>query len=376
MATKGSNESTIASCRPAAASAIQGCVSKATLAAAVIATSLVAVAGGCGRAQGDNTAAPQPSSATLDPNDLRPLPAQGLVVERAHDVLLVGLDGKAYGKLEGFRLRPGSDETGRDLVFEDLQNVVPDRVVLSGPHHRWYVLDPEGRTLERLPRPKLGLEAGLELIGHASGDEENGYEISFSVERDGKRVIPRTRDVHVVAGSLIATPGALIDPIEDVRWKMPQGCVAAGLAGDDALELCGPKPVVLVSVSSDGARRTLSRFPSPLYPARGMLSPDGADVAAVLAPGCGAPWTFLTSAEGGSARVITGGKWSGGPNSYALGWSADNRLVAHIENPVECDSAPKTGVYLVDPKTLERAFVFRDAAAMWGIGSVSQDAPG
>lgn len=66
----------------------------AALLACVVAAA--ASAGATGAARGEI-----PATA---PADVRGLPAEGLVVARRHDVLLVGLDGRVRARLAGFRL--------------------------------------------------------------------------------------------------------------------------------------------------------------------------------------------------------------------------------------------------------------------------------
>jgi len=53
------------------------------------------------------------------------------------------------------------------------------------------------------------------------------------------------------------------------------------------------------------------------------------------------------------------------PFSTFIGWTADGRLVAHIQWGANCDHPTKQGVYLIDPRTLKRTYEARGAWAMW-----------
>ena len=52
------------------------------------------------------------------------------------------------------------------------------------------------------------------------------------------------------------------------------------------------------------------------------------------------------------------------PRSTLLGWSADGRVVVQLVWGY-CERPTKAGVYLVDPRTLRRTYVAREAWAMW-----------
>ena len=84
-----------------------------------------------------STSQPATGTPTLDPQHLPKLPAQGLVVQRAHDTLLVGLDGKEIGSLAGF----AGPYTGKTYVLEALAQADPDAVLLTDASHHAYLLD-------------------------------------------------------------------------------------------------------------------------------------------------------------------------------------------------------------------------------------------
>ena len=131
--------------------------------------------------------------------------------------------------------------------------------------------------------------------------------------------------------------------------------------------------MVVEEVRPRGAGRRITPPVAALIPEASSLSPDGSWVAVEGANGCAASYVYVAPARGGGARVVYGGAAKNlydANYSQLLGWSRDGRLVV-LFTPPNCDEPygpqhPPRGVYLVDPRTLTRTFVARDADAMWG----------
>ena len=99
-----------------------------------------------------------------------------------------------------------------------------------------------------------------------------------------------------------------------------------------------------------------------------MLSPDGAYIAANLSPGCGPSYSFLVPTTGSRAKPLAGGAHglAKGAPSRALGWTHDTQVAVVMAQSGTCESESKSGIYLVDPRTLTRRFIYPRASEMWG----------
>jgi hypothetical protein len=328
-------------------------------------------------------AAPAPR---LDPQHLPSLPAQGVVVERPHDVLLVGSDGQAIGKLAGF----AGPYTGRTYVLEALAEADPSTIFLAGPGHRVYALDPARSRLLRLGRMHVALAGGAFLNAHAVPQKKPFLpKVFFSVTR-GTKVLVRSNDVlRVVGGRLVVAGGTVLDTVSGRRWPIgtedranPGGCEPAGLAGTSLVAVCaaGKFPILSVrvyTVSGDGTRRPTGPVMRWGFGAlSALLSPDGRYVGATLAVGCGPPVGAITPVAGGRAGFIANGRpvgAHGAVDSEALGWTPDGKLLARIlYPPSDCEHSPPSGVYAVDPATFAKHLVAAvpqsESVWMWGAG--------
>ncbi len=89
----------------------------------------------------------------------------------------------------------------------------------------------------------------------------------------------------------------------------------------------------------------------------------------MFSPGCGPAYGFLVPTDGRPAIPLSGERtWStDGPNSTALGWTTDGRIVARIQPTRIIDRDPKPAIYLIDPATLERTIAYASPRpwAMW-----------
>jgi hypothetical protein len=97
---------------------------------------------------------------------MRPLPVQGLVVPSEKDLLLVGLDGKTYGRLVGFHFGDRDSGSLRDKRMKTLSVARPELVTVEGPHGRWYALGGHPTRLRLLTRPRISLGRAYEIVAH------------------------------------------------------------------------------------------------------------------------------------------------------------------------------------------------------------------
>jgi hypothetical protein len=322
----------------------------------------------------------------LDPQHLPALPAQGLAVQRAHDVLLVGLDGKAIGALPGYQ----GPYTGKNIVLEALAQADPSAVLLTDAAHRAYLLDPASSRLRRLLQMRLPLAGGATLSAHAVlQPSPYAPKIMLEVVQKGRRIGTRSQFLRVVGGRLVVSGATVTDTVTGVRWRvgstegsMSGGCEPAGISGRNLVAVCAsgknpaPLKVRATLISPSGARRGVGPTMRWLFGAQAAtLSPDGRHVGITLAVGCGFPVAAVAPLGGGRAGYAANGKPVGSKASVAseaLGWTADGQLVSHLVfPPTDCEHAPPSGIYAVDPATFARKLIVplarnQGAAWLWG----------
>lgn len=319
-----------------------------------------------------SAAAPGP----LDPSQVR-LPAEGLVLQQPHGVLLVGLDGRTIGTLTGFRLAGTRNDVIDQLVARAagatyLQSPSP---ILVGPGRQAWQLT-AGR-LRRLPPRTLPLAGGVTVVGRLpKGSPGLVPQVAATVrDRTGRVLIgPADRKWFVVRGRLLADRGKVTDLATGERWRHPAGvtwnqgvgadaCTPAGVRAGRLVAVCqrvgkqradGTNSAVRAfAVSRSGARTTLSgtlRYES-FGAMSAFASPNGAYVAATLAVGCGLSPSVVLPTPGRSPRFLRGGP------AYVLGW-ADGRIVAQFAHG-ECTDITGPEIDLVDPATLARTRIVR-----------------
>jgi hypothetical protein len=326
---------------------------------------------------------------TLDPASLPALPAQGLVVQRSGDVLLETTGGAVIGRLAGFSIDPPAKLTdarfARSVGIQALASADPQLTVLFDRKGGGWTLDVSGRRLRAIGAIQTPLPGGatLRVIVHRQGE---GVTTSTVVERGGSKLLSGTT-VGAVGGRYIATddaydakPNTLIDLATGRRTKLGPRCVLAGVRAGAAIAACTSaqptKPSGLYSFSADGARRLLAGIGPGAYPTSASLSPDGRWVLMYLQPNCGPGWAAVAPSAGGPARFVAGGGRvpattapgaSAPPFSWALGWTAESRIVATITGKGSCEGDVTTGTYTIDPATLAatRATAAR-ADKLWG----------
>ena len=311
--------------------------------------------------------------ASASPAPRGDLPRLGLLVARGHDTLVYGLDGRPHARLVGVRAPWfANTDTARNAAFQQLAQVLPDRTLLAGPHGQWYVFDPAGRLVP-FASPRLRLAGDLEVVAQARPSKDGVFPVDVTVERAGRVIVPASAQLRRISGNLAVGWSSAIDLRTGARWRVSRDCYAVRSEGDELLMFCGPNgakgAVRLVAVSTTGARRTLARLPNSLYATSAFISPNGKDVVGMFSPGCGPSYGFVVPTRGGTARPLSGERrWAlTGPNSIALGWTADDRIVAIVQPSSRLETEPKAGVYLIDPDTLRRRLVYpkADAWAMW-----------
>jgi hypothetical protein len=301
---------------------------------------------------------------------LRPLPAQGLIVQERGGVALRDLHGRSLVWLPRFSLYPSGAAAQASLDYEFLSArlYLP---LLHGPR-RWYRLDVPRHALIRVQGARVPLAGGASVVAKPRQ--------AFTVEREGRVVLHGSvPNFRVLSPRFVQAGVTLLDVTTERRWTLPPGCLAAGFHGDALVVACGvahgaeaAARLVLERLDSRGVGHPLAPALAQLIPEAGSLSPNQQSVAVEGDNGCAASYVYVAPARGGGARIVYGKSLRepfASNYSSLLGWSADGRLIAQI-TPPHCDEPygpqhPPNGVYLVDARTLARTFVTRTADAMW-----------
>ncbi len=340
---------------------------------------------GCGGKNGDparqTVTPPRPSTAPLDPEHMRSLPTQGLVVPRKHDLLLVGLNGKPYGRLVGFKL-PTKGTRSQERI-DDLYSLAADSVLVASPNGRRYLLGGSPVHLKPMLKPKLALENGYALIGPFAGAPDDADPL-FSLVRGRKTVVRKHKFPQLLpAGQLIQIDRfvggkyMVVDFRSGSTWTLPEDCAPSSVRGGVLLAVCsadGPKAKLAYGAvtyfSRHGETKHLAPVPLPMTGGpivSAQLSPNGQHLLVDLASGCGPGYSYIFSAERGTGRAITGeraGKTQA-LNSESLGWSSNDRAVFRLIRPSNCETPGRAGIYLVDPTTFKRTFVYPEPSRDW-----------
>ena len=315
--------------------------------------------------------APQPQVVFVRPSEPGPAPRQGLVVEQDKNTLLVSLHGHPYARL--VRARPwwAAIDTARQAAFKALAQAIPMETLVEGPGGGWYFWDSAAARLHPLAEPRLRLAGGIVASAKTHGtDDTSAYEVLISIRRHGRLLMPPSRHLQFISHTLIATETRAVDLVTGTRWSFARDCVPAGNSGVELFVICTPaslnRPTPVIALAAEG-KRTLGLLPKGLFVYQAMLSPDGNYISANLSPGCGPSYSFLVPTRGGHPRPLAGGAhWSPKtPPSKTLGWTQNNRLAVVVARSGSCESGSKSGIYLVNPRTLGRRFVYPTASAMW-----------
>ena len=321
--------------------------------------------------------ASQPQVVLVRPSEPGPAPRQGLVVDQDGSTLLVSLDGHPYARLVHAHPWWASIDTARNAArnaaFKTLAQAIPMETLVEGPGGRWYIWDSAAARLHPLAEPRLRLAGGIVASAKTHPtDDTTAYEVYISIMRHGRLLMPPSRNLKFVSRDLIATETRAVDLVTDTRWSFSRDCVPAGNSGVKLFVVCTPaslnRPTPVIALAAEG-RRTLGLLPKGLFVYEAMLSPDGNYISANLSPGCGPSYSFLVPTRGGRTRPLAGGAhWSPKtPPSKTLGWIQHNQLAVFIarSRSSSCESESKSGIYLVNPRTLGRKFIYPNASAMW-----------
>ena len=115
-------------------------------------------------------------------------------------------------------------------------------------------------------------------------------------------------------------------------------------------------------------RKLVGPLPSPMSHPSGFwvsaeLSPDRKTLLLQWSGECEIPTAYFARAAGSRLRAVVG---SGGTESVALGWARDGRAVVHLPRAFCGAGVRRAGVYLLDPRSKRRSFVYGGDGRLWG----------
>lgn len=335
----------------------------------LLALASIVVAGTVARSAGD----PQAVGPRLDPSRLPQLPREGLAAQVGRPLVLVSINGRVLGHLDGYTL--DSDPALEWHAPGPWPLKVRDR---SGAR---LLLQSGNRKLVGLGRDRIPLAGRAVLVRTVSGWTLRRGQATTplpQLRRFGPDFISEGRDLLTVFGG----NGTRVLDVSDRRWTtVPAGCRAAARRGSRWFLLCGyPFPFrgggnsvktssTLLLRERDGRVHTLVG-PAETSTIRGrgpvgwwtsaFLSADGSRFLLQWSGECESPTAFLAPATGGKARPVTGERsLRRAPESVALGWAGDGRALVELPKGACGSGASKPGVYLVAPAGGARAFVYR-----------------
>ncbi len=337
---------------------------------------LVAVAG-CGSER-------QPTAKPFAPKagdiKLPALPAQGLAVNKSQGVELMGLDGRRYGLLPGFK----ADYSG----FTRFIPLDPNRSRLSG-RGKSYLLDAANGYLLLAKRNSADLGYGFEfrdisiwkltdadkqVAALDNPDETNDRR--EEIYRDGKPflwlggyggdvALTREADFITVSSWGSSDKTRLIDLSSGSSEPIPSGCIVYGRRAGVLNALCtkGEKSgLSTLSLRRKNGDSWPVVFAWPKVEGEwqgGVLSPDGRHLVVTRGIPCDTDTAEIVDAQGPKRKLLGEGT--------ALGWSVSGKAIVYLREKVSlgCDTrAPYSGaVYAVDPVTLKRTLIVKTSAA-------------
>jgi hypothetical protein len=288
----------------------------------------------------------------LDPNGLSRLPRQGLVVQAGSKLVLASARGRLLGHLDRFSLVA-------DPALDQLAPGPWPLVVRDSAGDRWELR--RGRLVES--------DGSLKLVNGAFLRRVRGR---WTFLGGRVRFVSERRDLV----TFFARRAARVLDVRSRRvTSLPWGCRAAARQGARWLLLCGypfggaETPSTVRVRESDGTLRKLfgpaevADHPAGWWTAA-FVSPDGSRLLLQWSGMCEIPVAFLGRVSGGPLRTVTGEPGlRNAPESIALGW-AGARAVVDLPKGACASGASRPGVYVVDPVTLRRTYVFRHSR-MW-----------
>jgi hypothetical protein len=299
---------------------------------------------------------------------LRHLPPAGLAVETSRGILLVGLDGKAFRLLRGYRF-------ARPPVPLGLLDARPPFLLDSAG--RRFMLDARARQAVPVRPGRLPLTRGWTLV-------RNGAHSGWSVRRGEHTLGPsRGWSVEFVSADrtlvTVSRGGRFraIDTRAEKLRPLRRGCRVADRAGSRWYLLCrddsavrGPPPST-VEVLDVGGSRVVARVPRRAfigdYWKAAFLSPDRSKLLLTLAAECETYYAFVVPVRGGRILSVLGrGSWPPPQNSFAMGWAPNGDVVVALPRDEGCDAGRvPAGVYRVDARRRLRLAYRSVAAAFW-----------
>lgn len=289
------------------------------------------------------TAAPVPEGLdigpALDPDEAR-LPDEGIAVEVASRVVLVGMDGRVHGHLPGFSIHQDIVSTAGPLRLrqDDRYYVLADGTLREVPIVGGYLSDPLAYDAELAafvvadPGHNVVRRGGRELFDVGNN---LGTRISVSYDRD-----------------LVADGDRALDLRTGKFHDLPEGCDVGDRHGPRWYLLCddvvraGDLPAVSAGV--------LLRPPHPGsggHWRKAMVSPDGKRLLLQWSGECEVQEVFFAAGNGTGTLESLGsrlGAHEGAVMAEAYGWTADGRAVVATPAEPGCGQGlPQPGVYVV-----------------------------
>jgi hypothetical protein len=140
----------------------------------------------------------------------------------------------------------------------------------------------------------------------------------------------------------------------------------------------GPRPFVICGYPYSrlprgstvylGGRRLIGPLPSPAGRTGGFwvsveLSPDRRTLLLQWEGECETSTAYLARGDGAHLRPAVGTRAT---ESQALGWTRDGRAVLGLPHAACGAGFPRAGIYLLEPRTSRRSFVYPGTGFLWG----------
>jgi hypothetical protein len=309
----------------------------------------------------------------LDPAQLPALPDMGLALQVGDSVVLVRIDGRVIGHLDGLAL-----DTTRSQP-------APGPLILVDRSARRLLLEPRRHRLAPMAAGvRIPLAYGSELVQRRAGE---GWEVVrrgkvvLTVARGAVPVVSAARDV--VSSQALATSRQNRRRAVDLRTgglrNLPRGCVVGAHQGDRWLLLCLKQdiavptsaylPRVIARLGPHGWRGLLGPgalgggAPHQGYWRTVSLSPDGTQLLAEWSGECGTPTAVLADSDGTHARRVA-------PHgaSEALGFLPGGAALVAVPPPSCAGAGLDPGIYRVSGKKPVRLYPLTRrvaAVALW-----------
>jgi len=299
-----------------------------------------------------------PAAPTLDPQHLPALPMRGFAVSSGATLAFVDLQGRALGRVRGFRFASENPFGAGMPRFTDSRG-------------RFWRFDRKGRRF--VPAPDGQVLHGGATVSFVARTR------TWLVRRHGRVLLkgaPRELPFVSERRDVVTAGGHALDLRTGTLFKVPPLCTVGSGHRPRWILLCGvasslsKAPQVIVERDGKIIVRAPVKSPAPNSPPVGhwagvRLSPDGRTLLAQWSAECETPQAFLVTRGTGSVRRLGGAA----DDSIALGWASDGRALVHFPTSV-CGGTYRggPGVYAVDGRRLRLLFetTRRATVAMWG----------